>query len=363
MQIGTGLSVFAQRRVVGGPRAAYQIRTMRQLFTLSILTIALAMTTSGCDNTSSSAVYMVVQSAAWLPNESGMIALAQKQTVSAVDNSVSLTRGLYSVGADGSIGSVIGPGEVGEANWNSPVLFVSKDGGTAYAQIGAHIYRVNLGDNSATQVIQNAALLGVSPDGRYAISTNAAETDKAPDYIMYDVATSPVRLVRHFTPPNIYNSRCLWIDNGTFALTSTDSVGVYVTLWDTTCTILHTYPDADARFSAAAYSPTSHDLFVRTNTGGIDRINMLTQVRASVITQDTVESVGASADGTLLAYSSGRTTQQLPLYSCNTQNGHTAVIGSDAVFPIISPNADRVAFVHNASPNVDIKVNGISLPQ
>lgn len=332
----------------------------------NILVLALsawALASSGCSSVSASNVFTVVNGVVWLPNQSGMVALVEKQTVSTIDNSVGYTIGLYNIGADGSMSSVIGPGDVVEAYWNSAVLFVSQDGTTVYTQLGPSIYRVNLRDNSSTKLIQSAALLGVSPDGKYVISTEASPTDRAPVYKIYNVLASPAPTrVLQFTPPNIINNRCLWIDTGLFVVTSSDTAGSNVSVWDTKGTMLHIYPNAEAPLSASAYSPGSHDLFVRTNKRGIDRINMLTQVRTSVVTQDSVESMDASYDGNLVAYSSGAYSQPYTLFAVSVQNGHSASIGSDAFEPIISPNGDRVAIIHNASPNRDIKVLGISIP-
>ncbi len=371
MQNRTNLSFYSPRPTPSARSKQSSFHVTRRLaeFARSKISILLflALASSafvglGCTSSTSATVFMVVDNVAWLPSESALIALVEKQTVSALDNSISYTVGLYNFGADGSLGSVMGPGDVVEAYWNSAVLSLSNDGSTAYVQLGASIYRVNIHDNTTTKLVQTAALLGVSPDSKYIISTDASPTDRAPVYTIYDVSANPVRRVRQFTPPNIINNRCLWIDGGTFVVTSSDSAGSNISVWDTNGTILHTYPNAEAPLAASAYASSSHDLFVRNNSRGIDRINILTNVRTAVVSQDSVESFDASRDGTLLAYSSGKVAQPYALFAVNTQNGHSASIGSDAFQPMISPNGDRVAFIHNASPNRDVKVLGISIP-
>jgi hypothetical protein len=247
------------------------------------------------------------------------------------------------------------------------VLFVSKDGSTAYTQLGAHIYRFNLLDNSGVPVIQNANILGVSPDGKYLISTDAPFGDKTPLYTIYDVSANPIRFVNHFTPINIWGNRALWIDGGKFALTHEDSLGyTHVSIWDTTNTLVNTLSDADASEATGSYSPGSQALFVRNRAAGIDRIIQPTQsnfIRSSVLSQDSSESMDASADGKLLAYCSAKYSQTYALFAINVQNGHTASLGGSALALFLSPNGDRVAYTHADGANITIQVAGISLPQ
>ena len=223
---------------------------------------------------------------------------------------------------------------------------------------------MNLPGNSSTDFIQGANLLAISPDFKYVLSTDApiGYTNKL--CTIYDISTSPARRVQQFTAIAVTDGRGLWLENGQFALTHYDTIGFHVSIYDTTGTIVRAFPNAEAAFHASAFSPLSHELFVRTNPEGIDKINLQTGVRTAVITQDSVGSMDASADGKLIAYSSNSLTKSYNLYAVNVANGHTAQIGQNAIAVTIAPNADRVAIIHYVDTyNSDINTLNISLPQ
>lgn len=135
-------------------------------------------------------------------------------------------------------------------------------------------------------------------------------------------------------------------------------------IYDTAGTITQIIPNASIGLSTGAYAAKSGDLFFVNHALGIDKINLMSGTRTSVITNDSVESLDVSSDGTLLVYSSQESSQQFQGYSVNVANGHSQSIAAGMVAPHISPNADKVAFIHevSGSDNSDIQVVGVSLP-
>ncbi len=327
---------------------------------------------AGCSSTTNSVVSQMVDEIAWLPNESGLLATMEKTTISSLDGSTIYGENLYNVGTDGSIGNSINPVDYAPNSTTgyTSLLFVSPDGHTAYTPFGTDIYRVDLPSGNLTDLFSNTNLLGVSPDAKYVLTTVTSAQYSTRILLAYNVLPAqPVRLPEQ-TALGVVSTRALWIDGGHFALTTYDSTGSdnvpwdHVTIYDTSGHITQIIPNASVQLHASAYSPKSGDLFVETHALGIDKFNLKTDTRTSVITNDSVESMDASSDGTLLVYCSGESTQQYQGYAVNVANGHKTAIASGMIAPFISPNADRVAFIHQLSggSNSDIQVIPVSLP-
>jgi hypothetical protein len=330
-------------------------------FRLQYLLIAAAVLT-GCDTQPTDLAQSVAE-VTWRPNESGMLALVDQTTQSAIDLSTTTTYSLYNVGADGGIGQPVNaPQQAG--NGYPPILYLSKDGNTAITQLGTDIYRIDLPGNIATDIIQNTNLLMVSPDFKYLLSTENSTGYPSKLCTIYDISVNPIRRVQQFTAVGVTNGRGLWLENGLFALTHNDTIGFHVNVYDTTGTTVSQIPNAEAAFHASAFSPLSHDLFVRTNNEGIDKINLQTGVRTSVITQDSVGSMDASANGALIVYSSNSFARSFNLYEVNVADtSKKAEIGQNAIAVVIAPNADRAAVIHYVDTyNSDINTVSVSVP-
>ncbi len=343
-------------------------KSIRYYGILSLAIVASLFSWSGCDSTTNATVTQSVVNIAWLPDESGMIAVIDKQTVSTIDNSTTITRALYRVGLDGSIGNAIGLGEQSRVSpYGFSPLAISSDGSFIIGQMGANIYRVNLGDNTKTELVHATNLLGVSPDMKYVLTTTFYPNDLAPLYRIYDVAVNPPLLVgRGFTPTSVVSTsgRALWLDGVRFALTYSDTASYeHVSICDISGTALMSIPNSEATNVHGAYAPQTQELFVRNRAGGIDRINLQTNLRDSIVELGGFESMDASQDGKLVTFTSSDTLAPYNLLAVNTSNRHSATIASDAITPFISPRGDRVAYIHRADPNQDIKVIGVSIPQ
>ncbi|HET6402837.1 MAG TPA: hypothetical protein VFH95_15740 [Candidatus Kapabacteria bacterium] len=332
---------------------------------------------AGCSNTTATSVSQQVFEIAWLPDESGMLAYIDKVSISSLDNSQIEGQNLYHVGSDGSIGNSMNPADapVNRSGY-APIVSVSPDGHTAIASFingmgMPDIYRYDLSGGNVTDIIQSSYLLGVSRDMHYAATTTLAAN---PDYRLielYDLnSLQPLLPKQTITGPA--SNRVLWIDGTHYAITIQDSVGSdntprsHVAIYNTAGDITQVIPNADVPFHASAYASKSGDLFVRTYTDGIDKINLTTFVRTSVITDDSVNSMDVSSDGTLLVYSSDALNNNgsFPAYAVNVANGHKANIGTSVTTPILSPRADKVAFIHQISggSSQDIQVTSVSLP-
>jgi hypothetical protein len=342
------------------------------LFALPFITATATILLAGCSSTTNTTASQSVYEIAWLPDESGMLAYIDKVSISSLDGSAIEGQNLYHVSSDGTIGNSINPADANPNQYGyPPVISVSPDGHTAITGFGTDIYRVDLSGGNVTDIIQNANLLGVSPDMKFAATTVSSANNTAKLLALYDLSTSPIRLhLPKQTVAGAASNRILWIDGSHFAITIFDSVGSdpnpynHVTIFDTNGGITHVIPNAQVSLHASAYASKSGDLFVLNHALGIDRIHLATDSLTHIITNDSVESMDVSSDGSLLVYSSGASTQSYSAFAVNVGNGHTQNIGSSVITPILSPNADRVAFIHQLSGNSsDIQVVTATLPQ
>lgn len=341
-------------------------------FLSGFLAILLLSALWGCSNTTDTSVSQSIYEIAWLPDESGMLAYIDRVTISSLDGSQIDGQNLYHVGSDGSVGNSMNPADAPQnTSGYAPIVSVSPDGHTAIASFidgfgKPDIYRYDLSGGSVTDIVQGTYLLGVSPDMHYAATTTLSAGYPYQLLALYDL--NSLQFLPKQTIAGAASNRVLWIDGTHYAITIQDSIGsdnvprFHVAILNAAGDITQVIPNADVAFHASAYAPKSGDLFVRTYTDGVDKINLTSSNRTSVITNDTVNSLDVSADGTLLVYSSDAASS--PAYAVNVANGHRTNIGTNITAPILSPKADKVAFIHQLSGGTssDIQVTSVSLP-
>lgn len=329
---------------------------------------------SGCDTSSTEVTSTDVENAVWLPNESGMLAYIEKEYLSELDGSESLGDNLYTANSGGGIGNSINPNDVapytvagGGIYWNAPILFLSSDGNTAITQFGTDIFSITLSNGNITDIIQNTALLGVSPDMKYAITTTSEAPPAAQIITVWNLTTTPISYVgTPKTVPKLISNRVLWLNNDQFAVTIQDSVnanGIYydhVQTYDINGNSILTIPNGDVSFSAGAFAPDSNWLFVRNFALGIDRIKLATGARDTIVASDTVESVDVSADGTLVVYSvGGNSATTYNLIAVNVEDGKRVSITNGISKPILSPQKDKIACINSGAT---LQVVGTQFP-
>jgi hypothetical protein len=325
---------------------------------------ALALALAGCDSSSSTVVSQTVQGIVWLPDESGMLAYIDK-IYQNVDGSESEGDNLYRVSPSGSIGNSMNATDVAPNTppngpfWNAPIVFVSSDVSTAITQFGTDIYSLGISSGNVTDIIQNTALFGVSPDGKYTV-TNQSPQNIPGIFTTYILTNSPITFDPRTTVAGIASNRALWLNNDQYALTIYDSTGansvvfshvaIYNSGGGTPITVI---PNGDVSFSAGAFASGSNELFVRNYAMGIDRINLTTMQRDTIVASDSVESMDVSSDGTLLVYCSSETATSLTLYAVNVSNGHTKAQATGISKPVLSPKKDMIACI-NSSGNIQM---------
>ncbi len=325
----------------------------------------LAIFLAGCVTSSTTVQSETVQSIAWLPDESGMLALIDKVYLN-VDGSQTEGQNLYHVSNSGSIGNSMNATDVTPNTapngpyWNAPIVFVSSDGSTAITQFGTDIYSLGISSGNDTDIIQNTALFGVSPDGKYAV-TNQSPLNAPGIFTTYLLTTTPTTPdLPRTTVLDIISNQALWLNKDQYALTIYDSTGAnkvvfsHVAIYNSGGGIPVTViPNGDVSFSAGAFASGSNELFVRNFANGIDRINLTTMKRDTIVSSDSVESMDVSSDGTLLVYSSSKTTQALTLFAVNVENGHTKMLTTGISKPVLSPKKDMIACI-NSSGNIQM---------
>ncbi|GEM_PF-2353686 len=350
---------------------------MRKHFSLGVLLLiaGLSVGLDGCDSSTNSTIAQQVDDITWMPDGSSLIAYVRKTSYSAIDNSQYTGVNVYRVNLDGSLGNaIISTDQVVPSDpYYTSILPISPDGKQALAQFGSNIYKIDLSGGSANNIIQNTYLFGASPDLRYALTTTSSAQVTSKLLVLYDLSSSPIRMLSPSqTRLGVVSAHPVWVDSGRYALTiydSTDSFGAHfhVGIYDTAGNVARTIPNAAVPPHASAYATLSHDLFVQNQNLGLDKINLQTGKRSTIIATDTVESMDASPDGSLVVYISGSQAAgtSYPATAVNVANGHTASIGSGYYSVKISPNGQKAAYITklDQSGNQAIAVNAVSVPQ
>lgn len=329
---------------------------------------------SGCSSTTNSVASQVVDDISWLPDESALLASIEQQNISAIDGSTYYTENLYHVGTDGSIGNALGPGTYAPNGAGyTPIVYISPDGHTALTQFANDIYSVDLTNGNVSDIIQNTNLLGVSPNMKYVLTTAISQQQTAKVFAIYNLSMPAITLLPKITVVGVVSTGAIWTDDAHFALAISDSVANnvaydHVAIMDTSGTVSQTIPDAVFGLNTGAYASKTSELFFLNHALGIEKYNLASAARTSVIANDSVESFDVSRDGKLLVYSSGAlqgsSTPSYQGYAVNVASGNRANIASGMIAPRISPNADKVAFIHEISngESSDVQVAGVSLP-
>jgi hypothetical protein len=336
-------------------------------FLLLPISAVLAFTLNGCDTTSTTVVSQTVDNIVWLPDESGMLAFIDK-VYENVDGSESDGQNLYQVNTGGSIGNGLFPSDAASNNppyWNAPIVYISSDGKTAITQYGTDIYSIPTSGGSGSDLIQQTQLWGISPDGKYAVTNQTAANNAANILTTYNLTNNPITLDPRTTVRGLISNRALWLNNDQYALTiddSTDALGLHehVTIYNAQGDSVMSIPNGDVSFSAGGFASVTNDLFVRTYSFGINRINLTTLKLDTIVSTDSVESMDVSNDGTVLVYTSSETTVNLPLYAVNLANDHISQsLATGISKPVLSPNKDKAACINSGG---NIQVVGVTTP-
>jgi len=344
---------------------------------LSVLALGSVSSTmlAGCSSSSSQTVNQSIMDMAWLPDESGLVAYIENTSVSEVDGSQSTAANLYHVSSSGSIGNAIDASDEGVSSDFTPIVFVSPDGKSAVTAFETNTFLVNLSSGNATNIIPGTYLYGVSAGLHYVIMDQYQPTLNVKDLELFDLTANPIKLLPNSqTRVGVTGTRALWIDSTMYALTVFDSNGAngvefdHITIYNIAGDSVYGISDAEGLLHASAYAPGSHDIFFKTNELGIAKYNLTTHIRTpiAIMPNDTVESLDASADGSIVVYSSGASnnTTAYPSYAINVSTGHILQITSGMVAMFISPNKDRVAYINNSGDaNGDQGISVAALPQ
>ena len=234
--------------------------------------------------------------------------------------------------------------------------------------LGPDIFSLPISGGNVNDLIMRSALFGVSPDGKYAITTPTAAGKGFVILLPYLLTTSQPTAEPQLTRPKVYSNRVLWLNNDEYAISIFDSLGsdtldyTHVAIYDASGNLIDTVANGDVSFSAGAFASGTNDLFVRNHVDGIDRINLNTHVRTPVVTNDTVYSMDVSADGTVLVYSSTAASTinssgnyTYPAYAVNLSDMNKKMFASNVITPRISPQHDRVACI-NYQDNTDSNI-------
>jgi len=321
---------------------------------------------SGCDSSTTTTLSQQVLAVAWLPDESGMLALIYRATADESGASTASTS-LYRIGTDGSIGERIAIPETEGYDGYQPLLFVSPDGRTAITRLGTFdkgsVYKIDLASGKATAIEPTTHLLGASPDGKYIVTTDYQPGNPSKPLRIYDITGAQPRSVLT-SPPTLYgvqDQRVLWLDSGLLAVNHTDTVGnSFISIRDTNMVSHGSISYAGVPVSGGVYLVGSRTLYFVTSGKAIDTLNLSGGTRGVVLVNDSLESFDVTRDGRAVVYSRGSRAGAFELLVRNIATGKEQSITTDGNVPIISPRGNRVAYLGNGSS--EIRVAALSVP-
>jgi hypothetical protein len=352
---------------------------MRKIFVIALLFLSAAFASS-CSNPSSAYTGQDFRNAVWKPDGSGIVSLFERYDASSTTAPGVYTFGLFN--PDGSIASTVSTSD----SWANPVFpayfYVSQDGRTAIVQLGvanpnANLVAVDLTSGNQRLIASKVNLLGCSPDLKYAIvSPSPLGTQPIIKISVLNISGSQAYEVKNFDLANVFtNAGALWLTNGEFAITVTGSPW-QIDIFDTTGKIVDSIPNGELLFRQGNFIAQTNDFYYinpnagGTNVGGIDRYNIVSKQPPTHIyaNSDGVTDFDVSSDGTLIAMvtSTPTSSSSNSLWALNTATGHRNLITGDLVWgAFLSPNAQKVAYVHQQSGNTnfdEILVSPIAKP-
>jgi hypothetical protein len=338
-----------------------KIMNKRSFAVISLFVIPLFF--GGCDSGTQNTQIQDVSELRWKADGSAIYGLVQSYIQTATSTTPSIGYSMARFNTDGSLAQTYSTTPLsrpvdlsGNIESFSPSLYVSSDGSTFVTQLEADLYRFH----TQTAVLENLDqlfhLIVVSPDLHYAVGTTSPGYQPIKTIQIYDITTSPIRLLAHFdTTADVKPG--LWLGNtGAFAITIVDSAGRHVSIYDTTGTLRNVIGGAETAFHNVVFNAQTNDIFVRNWAGKttdqfLDKINLTTMARTNVLNFK-VENFDVTKDEGVIIYSAYDTTSAIHMRSRNLKTLNELPIADDIQLIIsLSPAEDKLAYIRKQDVN------------
>lgn len=319
----------------------------------------------GCDSSSTIGTQQAIYEMQWLPDGSGLLAVVNTKSTDLTTGGYSFDAGLYSVHGDGSLGDRFNTADHGVPLGYPTIIAISQDGRRAITELGTTVYRVDIATGGVITILKNEYLMGVSASLKYALVTETSASLNTRFASIYDISIIPARRVKDFTMNGVKGVRALWIGDTAFAVWGNDSSYRDETqIFDTTGKVVRTFSGVVVADLKSAYAPQAGALFLYNLSYGIDRVDLASGAKTTVLANDSIEFMDVTSSGNLIAYSSGSGSNPFGLFALNPATGNRKNIGSNAYEVALAPAGDKVAYstVENGNPGVNIHVLPISIP-
>jgi hypothetical protein len=340
------------------------INTMKNQFIIfcSILTIALSI--SGCDSGTGNTQQQDVVELQWQSGGSTIYGFIQSyvQTLNSTTPATAYNIGRFN--SDGSTAQTYNTSvfsrpvdpSTGETESYAPSIYLSQDGNTIIAQLENDLYRYGTKTNLLEKLQTLVHLIVVSPDLKYAITTSSPGIQPIKTVSVYDITGASARLVTHFDLTNLALEPGVWLNNGTFGVSVSDSVGRHISLFDTLGTLKGMIGGADISFHNHVFFPQTNHLYVRKWSGTSSPVNSsislvdLSTMTSSTVLNTAVDDFDVTKDEQDIVYSARdttiSTTNGLSIRSINVTSLKNQLIATDIIRIVsLSPAEDKVGYV------------------
>ncbi|HEY6171385.1 MAG TPA: hypothetical protein VIX80_03905 [Candidatus Kapabacteria bacterium] len=319
--------------------------------------LLLAAVVSSCSEVTPLNQFQDIAEVQWKNDGSGMLSFIERANG---DNGGTLSGAysLYELNSDGSLGSQYETGTTAIQGF-SFAIFMNDNGTKAITQMGAYdVYEIDIPSKKATKRITGLYLIAASNDGRFVVGTFSPPRQPIKTVSIFDMTSDSPRVVTQFDITGIKNNRGVWLDNGTFGVAVTDSIGYHISIYDTTGTMLNTIANADISNHNIHFDADSRYLYFRNNDGKVIRQNVATNERETVINKPTVQNFDVTADEYFVVYSILESDKgKMYKYYVDQRLEFSAITDDVLAGAYLSPLEDKLSYVHFVVVNqYDVKV-------
>lgn len=331
------------------------------IFTTSFLS-------GGCDNGTQTIQIQDIVEFKWQADGNALFGLEQKYSTAPTSTQPGIQYTLVRFNSDGSLAQTYNISPKSRLDYSNS-LFISGDGNIAVTQLEFDLYRFNTKTETLEKLQTQIHLITVSPDLHYAVGTSSPDIQPIKTVNVYDINTSPARLVSHFDAAGVDLKPGVWLNDGTFGISIIDSVGRHISIYDTAGTRKAIINGADLAFHNFVFFPQTNHLYVRKWSGSLSPVNQsvvkvdLTTMTNSSLINVAVENFDITQDENIIIYSAYDSSSSIHLKSRNLTSQNETSIATDILRIIsLSPSEDKLAYVRGNANQNEIHVISFSKP-
>ena len=337
---------------------------------------------NGCDSGTQTTQNQDVVEIKWQSDGSAIFGFIQAYASTINSTQPSIAYNIARFNADGSLaqnyntnGFASRPTDpnTGQVESFAPAIYLSSDGSTLVAQLENDLYRYNTKTNFLTKLQTLFHLIYASSDLKYVIGTPSPANQPIKTIQVYDISVSPIRLVTHFDVSGATTSPGIWLNNGTFGISCTDSIGDHISIFDTASIgiPISVIDGAETQFHNTVFNPQTNDLYVRNHAGKttdyyVAKINLSSMTRTNLV-NFSVDNFDISSDEQILIYSASdsvnSTTNGTSIRARNLQTLKEQTLATDNLrFIQLSPAQNKLAYISGTFSFNQIRVIPFSRP-